>query len=485
MPPLSVYYILHRSGIMFHPLVIRTTIHIEENKEIRLPVIYTQNGGILKSYLDYSIYKKNMSMSWIDASTQAVCLLVEFVEFNKTNYQYPAELFSAFSDKLFTGTINIDGEDPTGLRWKKKSIQNANKIISYITQYSDWLCDNKGLSNKDNLNPWRKATNFEERLNWAAYSHRHQKAFLGHTWSRKSANEKNKLSRNTRYEQDPRGTDVDYRDKKFPDEHIDDLIHKGFIRPRSLPSAPAHSRLELRDILITILLQFGGLRRSEPFHLWLEDISLHPENSDEALVRVYEPETGYSPTSYTNGLREMREETLAKNFRMLPRNKYEKSKKIFAGWKDNKLSPSKDNYMIVNWFEPSAGEQFLFYWRLYLAKQRVNPDKNRKHPYAFTNQYGDPYSIDAFERKHKKAVERIGLTWDKDLGTTPHGHRYAYINRLENAGVSNLAVANAAHHKSIKSQDTYKSQSPSETRAELKSFEDKIRKTLNLESNNG
>lgn len=464
---------------MFHPLVIRTTIHIEEKNEIRLPVIYTQNG-VLKSYLDYSIYKRNKSMSWIDASARAVCLLVEFVEFNKTHYKYPADLFSAFSEKLFSGTITPNGEDPTGLRWRKRSIQNGNKIISYVTQYSDWLCDHKELNNKDNLNPWREATSHEERLNWAAYSHKHKNAFLAHTWSKKSAQDKNKLSRNVRYKQEHRGNDNNSALNRFPDEYIDDLIHKGFVKPGVLATAPAYTRLELRDILITMLLHFGGLRRSEPFHLWLEDIELHPENSNEALVCVYEPEIGLSPMSYTNGRIEVREETLAKNFQLLPRNKYEKSKKVYAGWKNNKLSPSKKNYMVVNWFEPSTGEQFLFYWRLYLSKQRVSPHKNRKHPYAFTNQFGDPYSIDAFERKYKKAIERIGLDFDKDLGTTPHGHRYAYINRLEAAGVSHLFVANAVHHKSIKSQDTYKSLSPSEIRSEFKRFESTTRETLEL-----
>jgi integrase len=469
---------------MTNPLIIRTIIHIEENKKIRLPVIYTHNG-ILKSYLEYLVKNKNKSPSWIDASSRAVCLLVEFVEFNRTYYRVPAELFTAFSDKLFTGTVNVDGEDSTGLRWKKKSIPNANKIISYVTQYSDWLCDKKGLDNKDSLNPWREATSSEERMNWAAYSHRKSKAFLAHTWSIKSAAEKNKLSRNVTYKQDYRTTDTDYAKNKFPDKHIDDLIYKGFIKPGSLNTAPVYRRLELRDILITMLMHFGGLRRSEPFHLWVEDIDLHPENSEEALVRVYEPETGLSPVEYTNGKREVREETLAKNFRMLPRNKYEKSKKIHAGWKSNKLDASKDNYMVVYWFDPSMGEQFLVLWRLYLATQRVNPHNNRKHPYAFTNQYGDPYSIDAFERKHKKAVERIGLSAEKELGTTPHGHRYAYINRLEDAKVEALYIKNAAHHNSIMSQNNYKSKTPSEIRAEFKRLEDKTRKILSLESNNG
>lgn len=465
---------------MSYPLIIRSTIHIHENTQMRLPVIFTKQG-ILKSYLDYSIYNKHKSQSWLDASVRSVYLLVEFVEFNEAYYKYPSDLFKAFADKLFTGTVNEDGVDSTGLRWSRKSIQSANKTISYITQYSDWLCANKGMSNKENLNPWREATSHEERLNWAAYSHKHSNAFLGHTWSHKSAKEKNKRSRNVRYEQDDRATDVDYAAKRFPDKHINDLLFKGFVKPCSLPSAPAYTRFELRDILITILMHFGGLRRSEPFHLWIDDVIPDPEDPEQALVTVYHPEIGRTPYSYTNGRRETREETLAKNFRMRPRTKYESSKKIRAGWKNNKLSSMKGNFMVVHWFEPSAGKEFLLYWRFYLKKQYVKPDKKRPHPFAFTNQNGDPYSIDAFERKHKNAVERIGLVADKDLGTTPHGHRYAYINRLEEAGVSQLYIANAAHHKSVRSQDDYKSKSQKEIRAELSRLEKNVRTTLTLE----
>jgi hypothetical protein len=83
-----------------------------------------------------------------------VCLLVEFVEFNETYYKYSSDLFTAFVDKIFTVTVNDDATDSTGLRWSKKSIQTTNKTISYITQYSDWLCANKEIGNQENLKLW-------------------------------------------------------------------------------------------------------------------------------------------------------------------------------------------------------------------------------------------------------------------------------------------------------------------------------------------
>lgn len=215
---------------MRYPLVIRSIIHLDNNIEMRIPVIFTKDG-ILKSYLEYALMNKNKSHSWMDASAHAICLLVEFVEFNTTRYKYPADLFKDFSEKLFSGTVNTNGIDECGLRWPQKSIGNGNKIISYATQYSDWLCNEKDMDNKENLNPWRKATSYEQRLNWAAYSHRHSKAFLAHTWSRKSAVVENKQSRNARLRQDDRCTDGDQADNRFSDTRIDDLLHKGFVRP--------------------------------------------------------------------------------------------------------------------------------------------------------------------------------------------------------------------------------------------------------------
>lgn len=460
---------------MRYPLIIRSTIHIENDIEMRIPVIFTKDG-ILKSYLEYALVYRNKSFSWMDASASAIRLLVEFIEFNETRYKFPADLFKDFSEKLFSGTVNSKGMDESGLRWSQKSIANGNKIISYVTQFSDWLCDDKDMDSKANLNPWRKATSYEQRLNWAAYSHRHSKAFLAHTWSREGAVEQNKQSRNVRFKQDDRCTDGDQAENRFPDTHIDDLLHKGFVRPGVPLTAPVFKYLELRDILITILMHFGGLRRSEPFHLWLKDVISDPENSESALVTVYHPEIGASPERD-----ETRKETLAREYQMKPRNQYERSKALHAGWKNNKLSAMKGNLMVVHWFAPEASEYFLFYWKLYLKAQYKAPNKLRKHPFAFTNQYGDPYTLKQYEKKYKKAVERIGLSVSKELGTTKHGHRYAYLNRLKEAGVGDIYIANCMHHKSLTSQQTYESKSDNETRTALKKLEVNTKSALTIE----
>ena len=84
----------------------------------------------------------------------------------------------------------------------------------------------------------------------------------------------------------------------------------------------------------------------------------------------------------------------------------------------------------------------------YLKFQRVEPTRFEKHPFAFTNSTGAPETIKNFQRLHKRAVEKIGLTVKKELGTTEHGHRHAYGFRARKAGLDQVAIQKAMHHKS-------------------------------------
>ena len=58
------------------------------------------------------------------------------------------------------------------------------------------------------------------------------------------------------------------------------------------------------------------------------------------------------------------------------------------------------------------------------------------HPFAFIPPAGEPYPVATFKHRHRRAVERIGLTVAKALGTTPHGHRPAYRQALGAAGIA-------------------------------------------------
>ena len=113
---------------------------------------------------------------------------------------------------------------------------------------------------------------------------------------------------------------------------------------------------------------------------------------------------------------------------------------------------SKGYYMDVNWFPQWAGDLFRKLWVFYMA-QRAQIECD--HPFAFVTLTGKPYGIDSYKRAHRRAVERIDLKPAKALGTTPHGHRHAYGQRLTDAGVDPIILKKAFHHKSLESQAVY------------------------------
>jgi len=447
-------------------VVIKSKVYLDNGNQIRLPVIVVNSQGILKSYLEYLIEHKLKSPSWIDASTQAICLFLEYVDAKQHLYDKPFHLFQSFSEALFVGTTDEDGNDKSDLRWLCRDIKNANKIIGYVTQYTDWLSV-KLNNSKLQLNPFKEATSYEQKLNWAAYIHRKSRAFLAHTWNNESAQKINSLSRHVKNRIAPQ---VDNSVKPaFPEDKINELLDN-FINYKYKYHYSILKKFIYRDILLTILLNFGGLRRSEPFHIWIEDVMPHPEDSEEALVRIYHPSLSVPPKSIIYNQDFNRGEILRHKYKLKPRNEYDRSKKIHAGWKDPRLD-HKDKYFVVNWFEPSAGKAFLFYWTLYLKYQRITPKKSHDHPFAFTNKFGAPYSIDAYEKQHIKAVESIGLDVAKELGTTPHAHRHAYGRRLTDAKIQGLMITKAMSHKSEESKEVYQKYSIDEIRDAMKSVD--------------
>jgi hypothetical protein len=220
-----------------------------------------------------------------------------------------------------------------------------------------------------------------------------------------------------------------------------------------------NERLSLKDILITILLHGGGLRESEPFHLFVSDVGVDPQNPNSAVVRLYHPEQGAAPLDYVDPLSGRhvagdREEYLRVRWRMKPRTLMEGRFK--AGWKDLHLFDQREKYALVHWFAPAWGELFLDFFKPYIMHCR---SRRSQHPFLFVSQKdgfeGDPYTVDSYRQAHARAVRRIGLVPVRALGTTPHGHRHAYGRRLADAEVDELTIQRVMHHKSPASQTVY------------------------------
>lgn len=426
--------------------VVRDNTGIHEE----IPVILTEFGP-LQPLIQYILQHRHVrSESNTNKLVQAVGLLLDYMEANYAAFDNPNDLFNTFVQRLYSGTVGIDGNDPSGLYWDARSPTVVRMLVNHLSKFSDWMAQEHGTKP---LNPWRQARRAEEQLAWAAWQHQRNRAFLGHTMSVDVAALKVSQARTTLLKKSPV---IDHEPVKvFPADRMVDLLFRGFIVPGKQKSPRIEERLNLRDILITMLLHYGGLRVSEPFHLYVHDVIHDDTAPGTALVKVYEPSDGQAPRD----LRDAKGKPVACNratylrakYGLLPRTDYKSSHTLHAGWKDNALD-SKRHFMHVHWAPLWAGELFWKLWVFYMAQRdRLNPD----HPYAFVTLAGKPYSIDAFEDAHAKAVQRIGLVPAKALGTTPHGHRHAYGQRLSGLDLDPIFLKTALHHKSLESQVVY------------------------------
>lgn len=436
---------------------------------VELLVIVT-NDGVLHSYLQYLIYNRQKSESWKNRSVFSVRLLLDYMNGNRGVFEKPRDMFREFSNCLYTGTIGAQDEDLSELRWKPRKQADANAIIGLITHYTDYLA----VINEDNdiqLNPFKDASPFEQRLNWAAYYHKKDKVFLSHLWKNSDAMIANNKIRSVKRAARSNFSGTYDIAKAFPKNRINDLIYQGFILYGKDHCKLIHERLNLRDVLITMLMHYGGLRISEVFHLYVEDIAEFIEGNLHQIVKVYHPSEGTAPCDERMGRREY----LLKRFSLKPRNEYLISNKRFSGWKDPMLTNSNGLFFKVEFFPACSSNQFFQLWKLYLQYQRVSAKKGAEHPYAFTTREGRPYTIKGYSTAKKRAVERIGLIYSKEACTTPHAHRHRYGQNLVESGVSAIVIKTAMHHKSMESQQTYTQPSENEVRRQFEKAEAMVR----------
>lgn len=434
---------------MEHTIVQAGVVRDEHGVECSIPVLLTDQGPLipLVDYMLTSLHSR--SHAWRSKLAQAVSLLIQYLSANEGCFATPHDAFEAFVGRLVNGTVDEDGYDRSGLYWDTKDPGLANQLIQYLNDFSDWMGVKYGTVQ---INAWRQATELEQLRAWGRWSRKKDRAFLAHAMSRNKASASIKLARSVNMAITP----VFDREpvKNFPENRIGDLLWKGFIVPGKQHSPRPEERLNLRDILIVLLMRYGGLRVSETLHLYVQDVVPDPFQPQRAYVRVYHPSLGKAPVDWLDSKRRPidcnRGTYLRGKYGLLPRNA-RKGGAYYIGWKNLALD-SERMFADVHWFPSAAGEVFQKLWVFYMMQRsRLDCD----HPFAFVTEAGTPYGYDAFKTQFKAAVERIGLNHAKHLGTSPHGLRHAYGRDLANARVDPLIRKKALHHKSIASQIVY------------------------------
>lgn len=407
-----------------------------------IPLLITAEGDLspLTDYLLY-LHADGRSKSTREKVIRAVAMLLEYMEANADAFDDPEKMFQAFVRRLYSGTSSESGIDPSGLYWVPASEKTVSERINALTGFTEWLAEEQGTKP---LNPLRKATPHEERLNYAAWWRRNQNDFLGHIRD-KSIGTTVKRARSIKGRTPLAKTDDDAI--SFPTSKFQPFFIEGV-------GGAKDPRVALRDKLILLLIHGAGLRISEAMQLWVTDVFEDPEDPSKALVRTYNEREGVAPNGWKSRRGDRtRKAYLKEMYGRIPRCDMNNTQ--FLGWK-TRLPDHKDGYLIAYWFPAEFACVFMTLWKTYL-KYRATADAH--HPYAFVSfnakAFGNPYTINAFNQNYAAGLRRIGLEPNKAEGLDPHGHRHNYGRRLTEAGIDPLIRKKCLHHKSLESQTIY------------------------------
>lgn len=430
----------------------KVLINVDRSSPIEVNAIF-HNGCILFSaakYVALKVLNTGKSGSWERKFTQSIRLLIDYSIANDGVFSNPNEMFSAFSHRLHQGTINTDGTDLSGLRWKPKHPLTANVIIGHITKFSDWLYDITD-GNSQVLNPLRKANAGEKILNLAALNHRNNNAFLKHAITHQQK------SKNINFVRDIKlsaiASDDENLMKPFDESKFTPLLFEGFRIKGVGHDKKFYQKFRIDYILITMLMHLGGLRISEVFHIYVEDVI---PNEGLRHVRVYHPQNGLAPSHYRklkNKPNMKRKEYLQERYGLLDRRS-SKNKKYHAGWKNNAVKKVGGYFDVFMFGYPDLIDFFYSLFFIYLSI-REKSMHSYDHPFLFVGTDGEPLSMASYEKAHNRAVSKIGINPRLDYGGTPHCHRHSYGQRLTDAGLSPFAIKVAMHHTNINSQKPY------------------------------
>ncbi|KOP51078.1 gamma-mobile-trio recombinase GmtY, partial [Pseudomonas coronafaciens] len=344
-------------------LKIRTLYQSDNTgREIELPALLTPQG-ILISHLRFLASTRYLkkSASWRERNVFAMKLLLSYIGANEGYFSKTTELLESFATALQYGTINIETQqDPAGLYWLPRKAEDARTLLQHITAYTDWLVGEPGHE-QSLVNPFRKATSVEERMNWCAYYQRQSNVFLNYLNKPKDAAAENQWVRRTQTSNVPmfnrRLT------KRFPESEINNLLETGWVRRMADPEATANDRIDWKGRAITVLMHYAGLRKSEIFHLFLSDVIVDRKRK-EAYVRIWHPENGrVQEEGYTN-----RRDYLNRRYRRKPRTEYSKIDSLHAGWKSPLLTDGSDGFLEVYFYPLDMAKVFLHYYANYLKE---------------------------------------------------------------------------------------------------------------------
>lgn len=418
-------------------------IPVAENAGMCLPALVLSDGQIPGLVIEYALeLLRHSSVATVSARIRSIALIFDF---HSAMYgdRLPLEeeqgrFLSLFARAIQNGTAAPDGTDPMGLMWRARPIRRARRIIERCAHFINFAASQPKVGDLTGFS-WVIQQVLDEaewrRGRFAAYS------LLAHL--RRSSNQRSPWSGGATMFTGNRRRAIG-----FPPDKIVPLI------AATLGNTRATKAARVRDALALILLAYGGMRCSELFHIWVNDISI---NAPSARVFLRHPSEFKSKIGRR---RVTRQAVLAEQFGLHPRHLLPPGDRLRAGWKG--MSSDYDFSALVYWIEPGAGVLFAELHKVWMNQLRPSaPD----HPYYFTNldkdgDFGGPWTIAAFRDAFRSACSRVGLSADQAGGICPHGLRHAYGLAAEAMHLPSSVIQEMLHHISPLSQEIYKQKHP-------------------------
>ncbi len=446
-------------------------------------LILRKQDGSTEPYarlIEYMKAFQHRGPTWQDTVVRGLGLLWDFCQAvgPKIAAESPANfqrtLFRRFAHALQSGTISPDGIDESGLYWPMMGWRRTRELVHSIEHYAQWCyeeIDPNPFEPAAHKRAPSKGIDITATLVWSRIR---QVSMLVHIDQEPKEKRRKSWVETGR---NPVGVSVEPV-KYFPPEYVESLLWEGYKRPGRDREINPFLRYNSRDMMVGLLDGWGGLRRAEGFHLWIQDVVEEPGKPGHALVVLNHPSEAmlqYFDKVTGRELRLSRQEVLKRRYPpYMPRHKVTRGR-YRAGWKGIDLN--REHQAFVFWIDPNAAALFWILYLGYIRYVRTPIMKHRRalggadHPFLFvtegddrregTAMIGDPYTPKAYERNHEAAVRRIQvdggtyLEHSKYHGTTTHGLRHLYGQTLVSLGVAPQVIQKGLHHRHYLSQAPY------------------------------
>lgn len=297
-------------------------------------------------------------------------------------------------------------------------------------------------------------------------------------------------------------------------DHKVRIEHKRFtVGRKSIPKTfPVEKFVDLvertpnpRDQMLLLLMGGGSLRKSEPLHLFYEDVlGVHDDGSTR--IRLADPEDGVITWEKNGKLFEGTrtdyfencfENTQFRNtnpdlYKLVPRTLGKRGAN-HVGFKGMTFSDDGERafidgrYTVWNelfWIEPRLGARFQVAYQNYIQEHFYERPKGWPyHPWLFItlekNRYGMPMTLSALRQAWGSALYRVGL---EKSGLTPHSLRHMYGAYCASVlGLPIELTKTLMHHSSISSTEVYYHLRANDVRAAISEANAKQNRTGELE----